>query len=398
MSRISPAFNGAQHVQQTNYSSRSNTSPLPPIQPPCIKRNSSSSNSPRPPPAINKTQLRILTRHSSSSPHSGISSNRMPSPVSSLVDEHTDTDDEEDEDELEDVHIGNIDANIGKSSISGKHSPPELIPTSSKESTTSSSNNVSGRSTPVLSQAALEKLDQRNNATSHMSTISNQYATSYYNQPLQQYPNLQQQSNNNNIPPQPFNRPLSPNANNTAVIQSTSQNNSKSITPLHQIPYVHGGYAAAAPLFITDSKFASILKKLLPSAYYELSILLKNSSNVPKSVKDARMEGSRDAAAAKVGTISEQQQQDSSNNNNNKQGGQKARLKRISSVERLKRLSSCTVDTSTNTATTTAINGDGKSEVILSDPVKSKLVLCAHLKLFELLIAHTSTLLSPNSK
>ena len=381
MSRISPVeTNGAQHVQSNNY----NASPLPPIQPPCIKRNSSNSNSPRPPPAMNKAsnQLRILTRHSSSSPHSGVSTNnRMPSPVSSLVDDHTDTDDEDEE--LEDVPIGNIDATNNKSNNSGKTSPPDLIPSSSKESTTSSSNNVSGRSTPVLSQAALEKLDQRNNATSHMSTISNQYATSYYNQPLQQYPNLQQQSNNNNIPPQPFNRPLSPNANNTAVIQSTSQNNSKSITPLHQIPYVHGGYAAAAPLFITDSKFASILKKLLPSAYYELSILLKNSSNVPKSVKDARMEGSRDAAAAKVGTISEQQQ------GNNKQGGvqNKARLKRISSVERLKRLSSCTVDTSTNTAANT-INGDGRSEVILSDPVKSKFSLCYICNWVELLVAH----------
>ena len=157
-----------------------------------------------------------------------------------------------------------------------------------------------------------------------------------------------------------------------------SQNNAKSITPLHQIPYVHGGYAAAAPLFITDSKFASILKKLLPSAYYELSILLKNSNSIPKSVKEARLEGSRDAAlAGKVGTLNEQQQ------GNNKQGGvpTKARLKRISSVERLKRLSSCTVDTSTNTNTTTANNGDGKSEVILSDPVKSKCALCAHLKL-----------------
>lgn len=312
---------------------------------------------------MNKTQLRILTRHSSS-PHSGVSTNnRMPSPVSSLVDDHTDTDDEEDDDELQDVYIGNTTANDGKKN--GKTSPPELIPSSSKESTISSSNNASGRSTPILSQAALTQLDQRN-------TISNQYANEYYNQPLQNpNPNLQQQSNNNIMHP-PSNRPLSPNANTTSTtIQTTSQNNSKSITPLHQIPYVHGGYAAAAPLFITDSKFASILKRLLPSAYYELSILLKNSNSIPKSVKEARMEGSRDAAlASKVGTISEHQ----GNNSNNKQGGvqNKARLKRISSVERLKRLSSCTVDTSTNTTAATTTNGDGKSEVILSDPVKSK--------------------------
>lgn len=359
MSRTSPpTFNTFNGAQQHVHPRSNDVSPLPPIQPPCIKRNSS--NSPRPPPAMNKNQLRILTRHSSSSPHSGVSSNRMPSPVSSLVDDHTDTDDEDEE--LEDVPIGNISANIGKRS--GKTSPPDLIPSSSKESTTSSSNNASGRSTPILSQAALSQLDQRN-------TISNQYANiHHYNQPLQNPNYLQQQSNNNNMhpQPQPFSRPLSPNANTTAI-QSTSQNNAKSITPLHQIPYVHGGYAAAAPLFITDSKFASILKKLLPSAYYELSILLKNSNSIPKSVKVARMEGSRDAAAAKVGTINEQQQ-----GNNNKQGGvPKARLKRISSVERLKQLSSCTVDTSTNTATTTTVYGDGKSEVILSDPVKSKL-------------------------
>ena len=385
----SPTLN-AQNVHQNNTSN--NISPLPPIQPPCIKRNSSSSNSPRPPPAMNKTSLRISTRHSSSSPHSGVSANnRMPSPVSSLVDDHTDDEDEE----LEDVPIGNINANSGILNSSGKTSPPELIPSSSKESTTSSSNfaehNASGRSTPILSQAALAQLDQRN-------TISNQYANIHHYQPLQNQ-NLQQQSNNNNMHPPSNNRPLSPPLsppNTTTAIQSTSQNNAKSITPLHQIPYVHGGYAAAAPLFITDSKFASILKRLLPSAYYELSILLKNSNSIPKSVKDARMEGSRDVAAAKVENKSSIEQQQGSNNN--KQGVPKARLKRISSVERLKRLSSCTVDTSTNTATTT-INGDGKSEVILSDPVKSKCVLCAHLKLSSTAYrSHFNSLLSPNLK
>jgi hypothetical protein len=53
--------------------------------------------------------------------------------------------------------------------------------------------------------------------------------------------------------------------------------NSILIMPLHQIPYVHGGYAAAT-LFITHSKFASILKKLLPGAYEELrSCLAQNN-------------------------------------------------------------------------------------------------------------------------
>jgi len=52
-----------------------------------------------------------------------------------------------------------------------------------------------------------------------------------------------------------------------------------SITPFHQIPYVHGGYAAAAPLFVAHSKFASILKKLLPNAYAELSCLLRQAKD-----------------------------------------------------------------------------------------------------------------------
>ena len=56
---------------------------------------------------------------------------------------------------------------------------------------------------------------------------------------------------------------------------SHSSNNAVPITPLHYIPYVHGGYSAAAPLFVTNSKFAYILKKLLPGAYEELSILLR---------------------------------------------------------------------------------------------------------------------------
>lgn len=58
--------------------------------------------------------------------------------------------------------------------------------------------------------------------------------------------------------------------------------NAIQITPLHQIPYVHGGYAAAAPLFATQSKFASVLRRLLPGAYDELSCLLRNGAKKEK--------------------------------------------------------------------------------------------------------------------
>ena len=62
----------------------------------------------------------------------------------------------------------------------------------------------------------------------------------------------------------------------SSLTSNTSHsNNAVPITPLHYIPYVHGGYSAAAPLFVSHSKFAFILKKLLPGAYEELSILLR---------------------------------------------------------------------------------------------------------------------------
>lgn len=56
---------------------------------------------------------------------------------------------------------------------------------------------------------------------------------------------------------------------------NSNDGNAVSITPLYQIPYVHGGYAAAAPLFVNDPKFARILKRLLPGAFADLSSLLQ---------------------------------------------------------------------------------------------------------------------------
>jgi len=67
--------------------------------------------------------------------------------------------------------------------------------------------------------------------------------------------------------------------------------NAISITPLHQIPYVHGGYASAAPLFVHDGRFMAILERLLPSAHDELWCLLwrnGSSSNVTTITKQQR--------------------------------------------------------------------------------------------------------------
>jgi hypothetical protein len=90
-------------------------------------------------------------------------------------------------------------------------------------------------------------------------------------------------SSNNNLPPTLPNptktQPCTSSSSNhyfaTTATQGSSNANAVHITPLHYIPYVHGGYAAAAPLFVSHSKFAYILKKLLPGAYEELSVLLR---------------------------------------------------------------------------------------------------------------------------
>ena len=46
------------------------------------------------------------------------------------------------------------------------------------------------------------------------------------------------------------------------------------ITPLNTIQYVHGGYAAAAPMFITNEKWMLILRHLMPEAHANLMSLL----------------------------------------------------------------------------------------------------------------------------
>ncbi|KAL7520658.1 hypothetical protein ACHAWX_005372 [Stephanocyclus meneghinianus] len=58
------------------------------------------------------------------------------------------------------------------------------------------------------------------------------------------------------------------------------------ITPLHAIPYVHGSYASASPHFLLQSKFASILKRLLPGAYDELRSLMATTAAVRRESED----------------------------------------------------------------------------------------------------------------
>jgi hypothetical protein len=70
-----------------------------------------------------------------------------------------------------------------------------------------------------------------------------------------------------------------------------SSSPSRPITPLHAIPYVHGSYASASPMFVRNSKFCHVLKRLLPSAYDELKSLIKQSNRshaVPAPSTDRR--------------------------------------------------------------------------------------------------------------
>jgi len=45
---------------------------------------------------------------------------------------------------------------------------------------------------------------------------------------------------------------------------------STTITPLERIPYIHGGYAAAAPFFLQDKKWMDILRRVMPDAYHDI--------------------------------------------------------------------------------------------------------------------------------
>jgi len=49
-----------------------------------------------------------------------------------------------------------------------------------------------------------------------------------------------------------------------------------SITPLERVPYVHGGYAAVAPMFVRDEVWMDILELLMPECHREGDLLAKN--------------------------------------------------------------------------------------------------------------------------
>jgi len=74
-------------------------------------------------------------------------------------------------------------------------------------------------------------------------------------------------------------------------LRCASQKLSKSAitkTPLNHVPYVHGGYAAAAPLFVNDCHWMNLLKRLMPKAYeqvIEYTSTYTTSASIPILMK-----------------------------------------------------------------------------------------------------------------
>ena len=42
------------------------------------------------------------------------------------------------------------------------------------------------------------------------------------------------------------------------------------VTPILNIPYIHGGYAAVAPIMLEDPKWMNILRRLMPYSHQEI--------------------------------------------------------------------------------------------------------------------------------
>ena len=201
-------------------------------------------------------------------------------PIRSLVDTSVE-DDENDDDEILDDDDDMTDDDERKSVSSNANN--NLLPVSDDvcESIGSASDNNAGhprnatmlddniRMTGQEQQHQQQQLYPRRKGTQRLNTSS---CAPTYNMPP---------CSSNNLPPLPIpaTQPCTTSnhyfATTTTTAQGSSNANAVHITPLHYIPYVHGGYAAAAPLFVTHSKFAYILKKLLPGAYEELSVLLR---------------------------------------------------------------------------------------------------------------------------
>jgi len=51
-----------------------------------------------------------------------------------------------------------------------------------------------------------------------------------------------------------------------------------SITPLDNVPYVHGGYAAVAPLVVNDPNWMDLLQVLMPEANREVMKIVEENS------------------------------------------------------------------------------------------------------------------------
>ena len=301
----------------------------------------------------------------------------------SLVDEHSDDDDEGD---MEYIDIGDVKqlSSSSNGSFHGKISPPNLIPSANTSSHSGSGrsrassnaadimhkqlstidnnndNNNTEENDSFLSQAALARLEAKHNSNNNSSnnsqwrrndiSISTSLSSSNYYNP---------QLSNNKTPPTSSTTPNSTTNNNNNTHSTNSiltSTNAIQITPLHQIPYVHGGYAAAAPLFVTHStKFASILKKLLPGAYSELSVLLRREKKIIAQQRSVVGNGNGNNGIASRG-------RNGANGNGN--GACSPTYTDVSLHSSTAKLHSSDIRKS---------EGKNLNKVILPDPVKSKL-------------------------
>mmetsp|Transcript_10748 Transcript_10748/g.20101 ORF Transcript_10748/g.20101 Transcript_10748/m.20101 type:complete len:565 (-) Transcript_10748:780-2474(-) len=72
------------------------------------------------------------------------------------------------------------------------------------------------------------------------------------------------------------------------VFTSTKcQDNSSrvTVTPINNIPYAHGGYAGAAPLFIRNQKWMLILQYLMPEEHFAMVNFIQQVENRPDPLK-----------------------------------------------------------------------------------------------------------------
>ena len=310
-------------------------------------------------------------------------------PIRSLVDTSVEDDENDDDEILDDDDMTDDDERKSVSSNANNN----LLPVSDDvcESIGSASDNNAGhprnatmlddniRMTGQEQQHQQQQLYPRRKGTQRLNTSS---CAPTYNMPP---------CSSNNLPPLPIpaTQPCTTSnhyfATTTTTAQGSSNANAVHITPLHYIPYVHGGYAAAAPLFVTHSKFAYILKKLLPGAYEELSVLLR-ICEVTFGTSDGGGGGAPAAAAAAAGGESAVLCLDGrsgNNSNNTKYKGMHPTHQQTSSSS-----SSPTVATSSSNSLLALDTKAGRKDVLVStagavlpvtmpevtlaDPVKSK--------------------------